>query len=90
MEAARDLAMRKMAIETDIAAALGAGLEWVEVDADMMPKLFPQGLGSQKYGMYKNVKVCPHGMSEAIQKDLDTPIGIRWFPTDAKVEGNPS
>jgi len=84
------MATKKMAIETDIAACKAAGLEWLEVDADMLPHLFRQGLGGQKYGVYKDIKVCAIGESEAIQKDLDTPIGIRWFPTDAKVEGNPA
>lgn len=55
--------------ERNISAAQANGIKWVETSENVLRTYNPRGLGSAKYFVYKNIKVCAPGMAKQIQED---------------------
>jgi hypothetical protein len=60
-----------------IAAAKAVGEDWVETSADVIQRMMPQGLGGAKFFIYQGIKVCEYGQKEAVEADMDRPVGER-------------
>lgn len=59
-----------------IDAALLNGEEWVETSPKIITYFNRKGLGPHaKYFVYKNIKICEFGQSEAIQAHLNRQMG---------------
>lgn len=65
-----------------VAAAKAEGTEWVETSPEVIAHFNPRGLGGAKHFCFQGVLVCAHGQSEAIQKDMDTPLSVKLHGPD--------
>jgi hypothetical protein len=58
----------KSELETNIQFCLQAGIEWFEVDVELIRAICNGKFPDAGYMIYKNVKLCPTGKSEEIAK----------------------
>ncbi len=77
--------------QANIAEAKANGHEWCETDQSVIDRIMPRGLGPAKFFIYEGIKVCPYGQSEAIEAEMDIPIGERLHgKLEGKLEGKES
>lgn len=60
-----------------ISHAKAQGDDWVETSPEVIAHYNPRGLGGARHFCFQGVLVCEHGQSEAIQKDMDTPLALK-------------
>lgn len=56
-----------------------APVEWIETSPEVMAHYQPRGLNGAKFFVYRGIKVCPYGMVEKIEEEMNEPLAQKIF-----------
>lgn len=71
--------------EAAITSAGTQGIPYIETSKEVIQKVFPLGLGSAGYVIYKNVRVYEYGTAAKLIQDEKTPLHVKMG--DAFIKG---
>src|SRR5574343_626394 len=63
--------------EVAIHAAAQKGQQFIETSPEVIEKVFPGGLGTAKYAIYKNVRVYEYGTAEGLLKSEGITLDVK-------------